>query len=246
VYVKPGVPNRVRSLPFQIQLSPAQLIASFNAQKGLFLVDYLLTATARRKCPKTGWNLLKLETRTFVTITPPETPVEKPFHITPYSPPLDDMDLFRCPFMQTIRVYPPNSSICLSQFNYSSKLTTSAMSPAHRMSLYFPLPLYEPEEISLSLTSTMTLKHSHVVNRQTDTTLLPYETYYRPDSGGEEVLIEFDIPISTPQTMDFAFPKGAMTMSHSLRVTMHVTLFPGDKGKSAKKTVSSPISHCIC
>lgn len=106
VYVKPGVPNRVRSLPFQIQLAPAQLIASFNAQKGLFLVDYLLTATARRKCPKTGWNLLKLETRTFVTITPPEMSIEKPFHVTPYSPPLDNMDLFRCPFMQTIRVQP--------------------------------------------------------------------------------------------------------------------------------------------
>src|SRR5436190_8379560 len=67
VYVKPG---RVRSLPFRIQLSPAQLIASYNAQNGLFLVDYLLTATARRKWPKSGWNLLRLETRTFVCITP--------------------------------------------------------------------------------------------------------------------------------------------------------------------------------
>jgi hypothetical protein len=105
VYVKPGVSNRVRSLPFRIQLSPAQLIASYNAQKGLFLVDYLLTATARRKCPRTGWNLLKLETRTFVSITPPQVEIEKPLHVTPYSPPLDDMDLFRCPFMQTIRVW---------------------------------------------------------------------------------------------------------------------------------------------
>ena len=106
VYVKPGVSNRVRSLPFRIQLSPALLIASYNAQKGLFLVDYLLTATARRKCPKTGWNLLKLETRTFVSITPPQVEIQKPLNVTPYSPPLDDMDLFRCPFMQTIRVCP--------------------------------------------------------------------------------------------------------------------------------------------
>ena len=104
MYLKPGVSNRVRSLPFRIQLSPAHLIASYNAQKGLFLVDYLLTATARRKCPKTGWNLLKLETRTFVTITPPETAITKPLQVTPYSPPLADMDLFRCPYMQTIRV----------------------------------------------------------------------------------------------------------------------------------------------
>jgi hypothetical protein len=104
VFVKPGVSNRVRSLPFRIQLSPAQLIASFNAQKGLFLVDYLLMATTRRKCPRSGWNLLKLETRTYVTITPPEVPIQRPLQVTPYSPPLDDMDLFRCPFMQTIRV----------------------------------------------------------------------------------------------------------------------------------------------
>lgn len=112
VYVKPGVSNRVRSLPFRIRLSPAQLISSYNAQKGLFLVDYLLTATARRKCPKTGWNLLKLETRTFVTITPPEVSIERPLQVTPYSPPLDDMDLFRCPFMQTIRVH-----IFFTEFN---------------------------------------------------------------------------------------------------------------------------------
>lgn len=111
------------------------------------------------------------------------------------------------------------------------------MSPSHRMSLYFPLPLYEPEEISLSLTSTLTLRYNQVVNRHTDTTLLPYETYYRPDTGGEEVLVEFDIPIKTPQTMDFKFTKGTMTMSHSLRVTMHATLFPADKNKSARKIV---------
>jgi hypothetical protein len=104
IYVKPGVSNRVRSLPFRIQLSPAHLIASFNAQKGLFLVDYLLSATTRRKCPHSGWNLLKLETRTFVTITPPEAEIQRPLQVTPYSPPLDDMDLFRLPFMQTIRV----------------------------------------------------------------------------------------------------------------------------------------------
>jgi hypothetical protein len=34
-----------------------------------------------------------------------------------------------------------------------------------------------------------------------------------------------------------------MTMSHSLRVTMHATLFPGDKSKSTKKTVL-PLSSC--
>jgi hypothetical protein len=106
------------------------------------------------------------------------------------------------------------------------------------MSLYFPLPLYEPEEISLSLTSTLTLRHNQIVNRHTDTTLLPYETYYRPDSGGEEVLVEFDIPIKTAQTMEFKFGKGgSMTMTHALRVTMHATLFPSDKSKSAKKIV---------
>ena len=105
MYLKPGVANRIRSLPFQLQLSPSQLIASYNWKKGLFLVDYLLTATTRRKCPTTGWNLLKVETRTFVTITPPEGGIERALQVTPYSPPLDDMDLFRCPFMQTIRVY---------------------------------------------------------------------------------------------------------------------------------------------
>src|SRR5271170_6948286 len=106
------------------------------------------------------------------------------------------------------------------------------------MSLYFPLPLYEPEEISLSLTSTLTLRHDQIVNRHTDTTLLPYETYYRQDTGGEEVLVELDIPIITPQTMEFKFCKGgSMTMTHAQRVTMHATLLPADKTKSAKKIV---------
>jgi len=109
------------------------------------------------------------------------------------------------------------------------------------MSLYFPLPLYEPEEISLSLTSTLTLRYNQVVNRHTDTTLLPYETYYRPDTGGEEVVVDFDIPVKIPQTMEFRFSKGTMTMTHSLRVTMHAKLFPGDRNKcSAKIVISSP------
>jgi hypothetical protein len=111
------------------------------------------------------------------------------------------------------------------------------------MLLYFPLPLYEPEDISLSLTSTLTLKHNQVVNRHTDTILLPYETYYRPDTGGEEVLVEFDIPVTTPQTMEFKFAKGTMSLSHSLRVTMHATLFPNDANKNAKKVVSIPLSY---
>lgn len=105
------------------------------------------------------------------------------------------------------------------------------------MSLYFPLPLYEPDEISLSLTSTLTLRHNQGVSRHTDTTLLPYETYYRPDTGGEEVLIEFDVPIKIPQTMDFRFPKGSMSMTHSLRVTMNATLFPADNNKRGRKIV---------
>jgi hypothetical protein len=105
VYVKPGVATRVRSIPFRIQLSPETIISSYNAQKGLFLVDYILTATTKRKCPQTRWLLLKLETRTFVTITPPEREIERPLQVTPYSPPLDEMDLFRVPFMQTIRVF---------------------------------------------------------------------------------------------------------------------------------------------
>jgi hypothetical protein len=105
VYVKPGVATRVRSIPFRIELSPSAVTASYNAQKGLFLVDYILTAVTKRKCHQTGWQLLKLETRTFVTITPPEREIERPLQVTPYSPPLDEMDLFRCPFMQTIRVY---------------------------------------------------------------------------------------------------------------------------------------------
>ena len=114
------------------------------------------------------------------------------------------------------------------------------------MSLYFPLPLYEPEEISLSLTSTLTLRHNQIVNRHTDTTLLPYETYYRPDTGGEEVLVEFDIPIKTAQTMEFKFAKGgSMTMTHALRVTMHATLFPSDQTKSAKKIVLSSYDFVV-
>jgi hypothetical protein len=114
------------------------------------------------------------------------------------------------------------------------------------MSLYFPRPLYEPEEVVLSLTSTLTLQYNHVVNRSTETTQLPYETYYRPDSGGEEVTIEFDIPLKTPQTMDFKFTKGTMSMTHALRVTMHTKLFPGDKTKCSNKTVSLQCfpSHC--
>lgn len=95
----------------------------------------------------------------------------------------------------------------------------------------------------LSLTSTLTLQYNHVVNRSTETTQLPYETYYRPDSGGEEVTIEFDIPLKTPQTMDFKFTKGTMSMTHALRVTMHTKLFPGDKTKCSNKTVSLHVSH---
>jgi hypothetical protein len=107
------------------------------------------------------------------------------------------------------------------------------------MSLYFPRPLYEPEEISLSLTSTLCLQYNHVVNRHVESTDLNFETYYHPDTGGEEVLVEFDIPIKVPQTMDFKFTKGTMTMSHCLRVTMHAKLFPGDRNKTSKKTVST-------
>jgi hypothetical protein len=120
MYLKPGVANRIRSLPFQLRLSPSQLIASYNSKQGLFLVDYLLTATTRRKCPTTGWNLLKLETRTFVTITPPEGGIKRPLQVTPYSPPLDEMDLFRCPFMQTIRVSLPWKSLTIVQLFKSS------------------------------------------------------------------------------------------------------------------------------
>lgn len=138
IYVKPGVSNRVRSLPFRIQLSPAHLIASFNAQKGLFLVDYLLSATTRRKCPHSGWNLLKLETRTFVTITPPEAEIQRPLQVTPYSPPLDDMDLFRLPFMQTIRVHTPKAVLIIVQLHHETH-------PNHFVSLsqnvtLFPTP----------------------------------------------------------------------------------------------------------
>jgi hypothetical protein len=83
----------------------------------------------------------------------------------------------------------------------------------------------------------MTLRHNQVVNRHSDTTLLRYETYYRPDTGGEEVTIEFDVPTMIPQTMHFKFPKGSMTMKHSLHVTMHATLFPDDRNKSARRIV---------
>jgi len=112
------------------------------------------------------------------------------------------------------------------------------------MSLYFPLPLYEPDEISLSLTSTLTLRYNQIVNRHTDTTLLPYQTYYRPDTGGEEVLIEFDIPTKVPQTMEFKFAKGEMNLTHSLRVTMHARLFPKDRSKRAKRTVGLRLTAC--
>jgi len=116
------------------------------------------------------------------------------------------------------------------------------------MSLYFPLPLYEPDEISLSLTSTLSLRYNQVVNRHTDTTFLPYQTYYRPDTGGEEVLIEFDIPTKVAQTMDFKFSKGEMSLTHSLRVTMHARLFPKDRSKRTKKTVDLPhdLFCCLC
>ena len=114
------------------------------------------------------------------------------------------------------------------------------------MSLYFPRPLYEPEEVVLSLTSTLTLQYNHVVNRTTETTQLLYETYYRPDSGGEEVTIEFDIPVKTPQTMDFKFTKGSMNMTHALRVTMNTKLFPGDKTKCSNKTVRSQCFQSDC
>jgi hypothetical protein len=106
------------------------------------------------------------------------------------------------------------------------------------MSLYFPLPLYEPEEISLSLSSTLTLRYNQVVNRNTEITKLQFETYYRPDTGGEEVMVAFDVPVNVAQTMSFKFIKGTMTMAHSLRVTMNVKLFPGDTGKSARKMVN--------
>ena len=98
------------------------MISSYNAKRGLFLVDYLLTATTRKKCPSTGWKLLQLETRTFVTITPPQAEIDRPLQVTPYSPPLDELDLFRCPFLQTIRVYfascfADNSSIILNDWH---------------------------------------------------------------------------------------------------------------------------------
>jgi len=128
--------------------------------------------------------------------------------------------------------------LCLLKFNYSSRLTPSTLSPTHRMSIYFPRPLYEPEEISLSLASTLTLRHHDFVNRHTESRELDYETYYKPDSGGEEVLVDFDVPVKTPQTMDFIFPKGSMSLSHSLRVQAKVTLFPDDRNKRSSKTVS--------
>jgi hypothetical protein len=106
------------------------------------------------------------------------------------------------------------------------------------MSIYFPLPLYEPEDISISLTSTLTLRYHQIVNRHTDNTELRHQVYYRPDTGGEEVSVEFDVPATVPQTMDFKFAKGSMNMSHTLRVTMQVKLFPGDKAKCTKKNVS--------
>jgi hypothetical protein len=127
--------------------------------------------------------------------------------------------------------------LCLLKFNYSSRLTPSTLSPTHRMSIYFPRPLYEPEEISLSLASTLTLRHHDFVNIHTESRELDYETYYKPDSGGEEVLVDFDVPLKTPQTMDFIFPKGSMSLSHFLRVQPKVTLFPDDGSKRSSKTV---------
>jgi hypothetical protein len=114
------------------------------------------------------------------------------------------------------------------------------MSPSHKMSLYFPLPLYEPEDISLSLTSTLTLRYHQIVNRHTDTTELQHHSYYKPDTGGEEVLIQFEVPPTVAQTMDFKFPKGTMSLNHTLRVKMQVKLFPGDKAKCTNKNVSFP------
>jgi hypothetical protein len=77
-----------------------------------------------------------------------------------------------------------------------------------------------------------------MVNRHTETTELRHQTYYRPDTGGEEVIVEFEVPTTVAQTMDFKFAKGNMSMSHSLRVTMQVKLFPRDKAKCTVKNVS--------
>jgi hypothetical protein len=113
------------------------------------------------------------------------------------------------------------------------------------MSIYFPKPLYEPEDVALSLTSALTLHYNEFINRNTENTDVDYETYYRTDTGGEEVRIEYDVPVKTPQTMDFTFSKGAMSMSHSLRVTMKVRLFPEDRTKTSTKTVSYLLSCLI-
>jgi hypothetical protein len=105
------------------------------------------------------------------------------------------------------------------------------------MSIYFPKPLYEPDEIALSLVSTLTLRYNEYENKNVETHDLDYETYYRPDSGGEEVLVDFDVPVKTPQTMNFVFPKGFVTMTHCLRVSIQAKLFPDDRSKRNNKTV---------
>lgn len=105
------------------------------------------------------------------------------------------------------------------------------------MSIYFPKPLYQPEEVSISLTSTLTLRYNEFCNRNTESKELDYEVFYRADTGGEEARIEYDVPVKIPQTMGFAFTKGAMSMSHCLRVNMKVRLFPDDRNKASIKLV---------
>lgn len=106
------------------------------------------------------------------------------------------------------------------------------------MSIYFPRPLYEPEDISISLASTLILRYNEFVNRNTEVKEIDYEAFYHPDSGGEEVLVEYDVPVKTPQSMDFTFSRGSMSMTHSLRISMKVRLFPEDRSKSSIKMVS--------
>jgi hypothetical protein len=110
------------------------------------------------------------------------------------------------------------------------------------MSIYFPKPLYEPDDVSILLTSTLTLRFNEYVNRSTEAKEIDYEVFYRTDTGGEEIRIDFEVPVKTPQTMKFDFTRGSMSMSHSLRVTMKVRLFPDDKTKSSIKEVPSLLS----
>jgi len=91
----------------------------------------------------------------------------------------------------------------------------------------------------VSLVSTLTLRYNEYENKNVETKDLDYEAYYRPDSGGEEVLVDFDVPVKAPQTMNFTFPKGSVTMAHSLRVNIQAKLFPDDRSKRSSKSVCS-------